>query len=561
MELFKDVLWLRTWRDWLFAVIVTLFVFTMYYILLYPLSERVYSDQFVCKEYMYTNADDNLERTVKVMYFPYIAPFTTSEAWITVYENETEEGNIAYRNANSTSKFYIYLIVASPKDKQWGAWGVRWGCPALQSAWGCQSEKLDLSFDERSPFEMRRVTYALMLSGGKERHSLKVGDHIADFQVNARHVNNNECDNDGSEWPTLTYNPGRVWFWMVLWRNLLLPPWTNLLLVIFGVVLTHLLLILRDQFDRCGRSRKCLKRFRQKVSSFLKWIRNCRVGHCLEELWRLKRDIFLLLLVIVSICAVVVITAKAVRIPMVASAFIIFLAVWWWRWFLAPEEWPPAITEARKRAEQKNFAWLSNSVEAFFQGTLHLLTKNRVLTWRSIKTSWMRELGGQKRAKKPSSDLIAEYLFVWGVLDKVAPKGSSTKLWMETLGGMLSVFEEDCWVLSLPPIESKLNLFIKMGKTIVEENSVEVQAKNILGASDKWINFSVCLACSRREEIRNNWRGILIKFVEKMDVGGRKALFKAFEDRKKAVGKCPPWPELRKLIGGQSLGGEDDQTP
>lgn len=555
MELFKDVLWLRTWRDWLFAAIVTFFVFSTYYILLYPVSERVYSGQFACKEYKYDIHDDNQEQAIKIkiMYFPYIAPFATSEAWVTVYGGG---------NSSTVNEFHIFLTVKPDRD-QWGAWGVRWGCPALQSAWGCQSEKLDLSFDKRSSFEMRRVTYALMLSGGKGQHSLKVGDHIADFRVyNASHVFGGECDDNSGEWPSLTYSPGRVWFWMVLWRNLLLPPWANLLLVIVGVVLTHLLLILRDQFDRCGRTQGCLERLWQKVSSVVEFskriIRDCRIRDCLEELWRLKRDIFLLLLVIAFICAIAVITAKAVRIPLVAAAFIIFLAVWWWRWFLDPEEWPPAI-EAKKRTGQENLAWLSSSVEAFFQGTLHLLTKNRVLTWKSIKTSWMKELGEQK---KPSSELTAEYLFVWGVLDKVAPRGSRTKLWMETLESISSVFEEDCWVLSLPPIESKLKHFIKIGKTIVEKDSFEIQAKNIPGASDsdKWINFSVCLACSRREEIRNNWRGILIKFVKKMDIGERNALLKAFEDRKKVVGKCPPWPELRKLTDGQPVGGEDDQT-
>ena len=211
-----NFLYPRTMREGGLFLLVAAETFVVYYAILFPLIGGLYLGSF-----RRVRAE---KRNVEILYFPYVASLANSEAWIIVRENKYGAGE-----TNSI------LLATNPNSEA----EVRWGCAWKSNAWFCKggSPRFHLT---GSPLDVFSVQYDVLppplLKGLKFYKKSVLGEAVAEFHP----VRSDFTPFISGLWARLYYDPWRGFWWEVVYHDLLLPPWSNAVLLVFALLLAHL---------------------------------------------------------------------------------------------------------------------------------------------------------------------------------------------------------------------------------------------------------------------------------------------------------------------------------
>ena len=243
----------RTWQEWGIVGLVVLITFMVYYVFLFPSVDRLYFSAFQRREthpplpQCGAQADGALTQPsgkveskaahqhqndtligvpVEVLYFPYVASLANSEAWIIV-RGQGEDSSVHAK---------VMLEVAPESAKA----DVRWGCGEESNAWICR-EKAPVMELTPSSVNVYRIRYTILPSQVQETNLSRLWWKqypVAEFHLVRI------CDGFSKpwmkgKWIELYYDPWRVFWWQVVYRNLLWPPWGNFVVLAFALLLAR----------------------------------------------------------------------------------------------------------------------------------------------------------------------------------------------------------------------------------------------------------------------------------------------------------------------------------
>ena len=222
----------REWQEWFFVAVVIAAVFAVYYGGLSPVIGRLYLHQF--KEYSTRIQQDTAahgqdgekkdEVTVEIRYFPYVASFASSEAWITIYHSPREAGTVYFVEADD------YKPQSQGTTTRSQSALMQWGCGLKESSWFCVAHppRLQLSYSRLDTYEIRYTLFPLHFSWWRK-------PAIAQFAL----INSAGQVVTLGTWAALHYDPWRVFWWQVVYKNLLFPPWSNVALLLLAFVIAY----------------------------------------------------------------------------------------------------------------------------------------------------------------------------------------------------------------------------------------------------------------------------------------------------------------------------------
>lgn len=211
-----DFLYPRTKQGLGIFLLVMAETFVIYYAILFPLIGGLYLSSF-----RRVRAE---KRGVEIWYFPYVASLANSEAWVIVRRNEFRVG-----------KTSSILLATNPN----GDAEVRWGCAWRSNAWLCKGGPPQFRLTG-SPLDVFSVQYDVLppplLKGFKFYEMSVLGKAVAEFHP----VKSDFAPLISGLWARLYYDPWRVFWWQVVYHDLLLPPWSNAVLLVFALLLAYL---------------------------------------------------------------------------------------------------------------------------------------------------------------------------------------------------------------------------------------------------------------------------------------------------------------------------------
>lgn len=235
-----------TWQEWGIVSLVVVVTFFLYYAVLFPAVGRVYFASLAHK---------GPQQGVEVLYFPYAASLANSEAWIIA------------RTSKSAATMLMFKIDPQDKDAE-----VRWGCGQESNAWFCEGHPPEIELTS-SPLDIFNLRYSILppRTFGRILHlwwESARGKQMAQFQLvesiaPSGGAQQNPVSHEGSpknpvgsggaqkstekrsiftgDWPRIYYDPWRVFWWQVVYRNLLWPPWGNVVLLGFAFLIARLI--------------------------------------------------------------------------------------------------------------------------------------------------------------------------------------------------------------------------------------------------------------------------------------------------------------------------------